>query len=75
MLAPLLPLVGVAIAFGGRSDPVRELARATPTPAFQLLLARALAVVATTTALTVAASAVLDRVAGGPAPGCCRRWA
>jgi hypothetical protein len=61
VLAPLLPLGGVAIAFGGRSDPVREITRATPTPAFQLLLARALAVVATTTALTVAASAALDR--------------
>jgi hypothetical protein len=61
VLAPLLPLGGVAIAFGGLSDPLGELARSTPTPAFQLLLSRALAVVATTTALTVAASAVLDR--------------
>jgi hypothetical protein len=61
VLAPLLPLAGVALAFGSRFDPVAELTRSTPTPAFEILLARAVAVVATTTALSAAASAVLGR--------------
>lgn len=56
VVAPLLPLAGVAAAFGGLDDPLDELTRAAPTPAFELLLARALAVVAATTALSVVAA-------------------
>lgn len=56
VVAPLLPLAGVAAAFGGLKDPARELARVAPTPAFELLLARVVAVVATTTILSVVAA-------------------
>jgi hypothetical protein len=56
VLAPMLPLAGVAAAFGGRTDPVHELASVAPTPAFELLLARALAVVTATTVLSLLAS-------------------
>lgn len=56
--APLLPLAGVAAAFG-ISDPVEELTTAAPTPAFELLLARALAIVTVTTAVSLAAAFAL----------------
>lgn len=56
VLAPLLPLVGVAAAFGSFNDPVRELARAAPASAFEVLLARAAAIVVTTTVLSVASA-------------------
>ena len=56
VVSPLLPLAGVAVAFGGLNDPARELTRAAPAPAFDLLLTRVLAIVATTTLLSVVAS-------------------
>lgn len=56
VLAPLLPLAGVAAAFAGLNDPVRELARAAPAPAFDLLLARVVAIVAATTILSLVAA-------------------
>lgn len=56
VLAPLLPLAGVAVAFGGLNDPVHELTTAAPASAFELLLARVLAIVATTTILSAVAS-------------------
>jgi len=51
VLAPLLPLAGVAAAFGG-FDPLHELTRTAPTPAFELLLTRAVAILVTTTVLS-----------------------
>lgn len=59
VLAPLLPIVGVAVAFGSIGDPGRELVASTPTPAFELLLVRTVAVVAATTVLTALASLLL----------------
>lgn len=59
VVAPLLPLAGVAAAFGGLNDPVHELTSATPTSAFELLLTRALAIVTATTVLSVVASVPL----------------
>lgn len=56
VVAPLLPLAGVAVAFAGLNDPARELARAAPAPAFDLLLTRVLAIVTTTTILSVVAA-------------------
>jgi hypothetical protein len=56
VLAPLLPLVGVAAAFGTGGDPARELTAATPTSAFELLVVRTFAIVAATTVLTTIAA-------------------
>lgn len=47
-LAPVLPVISVAAAFGGDMDPAREMVGATPYPVFRLLLARTAAVVACT---------------------------
>ncbi len=46
--APLLPLGGVAIAYGPWADPMDELTRAAPMSSVRLLLLRATAVLATT---------------------------
>lgn len=57
--APLLPLAGVTAAFGSRTDPVRELVVAAPMAAFDLLVVRALAVLAPTIAVAAGASALV----------------
>lgn len=46
-VAPLLPVAGVAAAFAGPLDPIREVAAAAPYSRFRLILLRALAVLAT----------------------------
>ncbi len=46
-LAPLLPLAGVALAFGRRTDPMTEMAAASPYSLVRLLAARTAFVVAT----------------------------
>ena len=48
-LAPLVPLLGVALAFGPRVDPTHEVAVAAPMDGFRLLLVRALTVVTAST--------------------------
>lgn len=58
-LAPLLPVAGVAAAFGPRADPLHEVAVAAPYPSFRLLLLRTAVVVATTVLLAVPAAALL----------------
>ena len=58
-LAPLLPLVGVAVSFGPGVDPTYELALVAPMHTFRLLLLRCAAVLTTTTALSAAASLAL----------------
>ncbi len=53
-LAPLIPLVGVALAFGPRVDPTHDVALAAPIDGFRLFLIRALTVVgASTLALVI----------------------
>jgi hypothetical protein len=47
-LAPVLPVVGVALAFGPQSDPTLEVAAASPYSLVRLLAARTTFVVATT---------------------------
>jgi hypothetical protein len=47
-LAPVLPVVGVAYAFGPVGDPTREIAAAAPYPALRLLLVRTAVVVSST---------------------------
>jgi len=58
-LAPVLPVVGVALAFGPSVDPTHELAVAAPFSSVRLLAARALAVVGSTVLLATAAAAFL----------------
>jgi hypothetical protein len=58
-LAPLLPLAGVAAAYGPGLDPTYEIGLATPARSFRLLLLRAAAVLTTTTALAGIASLAL----------------
>lgn len=57
-LAPLLPVVGVGLAFGAWADPTHELGVAAPMSGLRLLLVRMVAVLATTMPL-VAAGALL----------------
>jgi hypothetical protein len=59
LLAPLLPVAGVAAAYGPGIDPTHELTVAAPMPGFRLLLLRAAAVLAGTTLLVAAAALAL----------------
>jgi hypothetical protein len=54
-VAPLLPVAGVAAAFTGVLDPVREIAAAAPYSRFRLVLLRALAVLGTSIGLAAVA--------------------
>ena len=56
VLAPVLPLAGVAAAFNGRGDPGRELIAATPQSTLELILVRTVAVVGVTSILTALAA-------------------
>jgi hypothetical protein len=58
-VAPLLPLVGVAISFGPGVDPTYELTLVAPLHTFRLLLLRCAAVLTATTALSAGASLAL----------------
>jgi putative zinc finger protein len=59
LLAPLLPVAGVAAAYGPGIDPTHELAVAAPMPGSRLLLLRAAAVLASTTLLAATAALAL----------------
>ena len=58
-VAPVLPLIGVAISFGPRVDPAYEQIVVAPLHTFRLLLLRCVAVLSATTLLTAAASLAL----------------
>jgi len=59
LVAPLIPLAGVAAAYGPAVDPTYEVALAAPMRSFRLLMIRAMAVLVTSTALVgLAAMAV-----------------
>lgn len=58
-VAPLLPLAGVAAAYGPGIDPTHEIGLAAPMRSFRLLLVRATAVLATTSVLAAAAAVAL----------------
>ncbi len=53
-VAPILPVVGVAFAYGRSVDPAYEITVAAPFGGFRLLLLRASAAVAATTVMTLA---------------------
>ena len=61
-LAPLLPLAGVAVAYGPGVDPTYELSVASPMRGFRLLLLRAGAVLTTTIVLVGVAALALPQV-------------
>jgi hypothetical protein len=56
-LAPVLPVAGVALAFGPHTDPLHEVAVAAPYSSYRLLLVRSAAVVAATLALALPVTA------------------
>lgn len=58
-LAPVLPVAGVAAAYGRESDPTYDVALAAPYPTFRLLLLRTVAVLASTVTLVGLAALLL----------------
>jgi len=62
LVAPVLPLAGVATAYGRGVDPTYEIGASAPMRGLRLLMIRSLAVFVTTSALAVAASFALPRV-------------
>ncbi len=58
-LAPMLPVAGVAAAYGRFADPAHELAVAAPYSLLRLLLLRSTAVVASTVVITAVGSLAL----------------
>jgi hypothetical protein len=66
-VAPLLPLAGIAVAYGPGVDPTYEIGLAAPLRSFRLLLLRAAAVLGTATLLAAAASLALPQLGPGAA--------
>jgi Putative zinc-finger len=66
-VAPLLPLAGIAAAYGPGVDPTYEIGLAAPLRSFRLLLLRSAAVLGTSTLLAAAASLSLPRLGWGVA--------
>jgi hypothetical protein len=58
-IAPLVPLVGVALAFGRAVDPTHDVAVAAPLDGFRLFLVRAITVVAASTGVLLLASVLV----------------
>lgn len=65
-LAPVLPVAGVAVSYGGSADPLYEIAASTPGGGLRLLLTRTAAVLAVSLPLLTVAGAVLPASAGAP---------
>ena len=68
VLAALLPVAGVAVAFGPGVDPTYEVGLASPMRSFRLVVVRALAVLGTSTAIAGVA-ALAQEYLGGPDVG------
>jgi hypothetical protein len=66
-VAPLLPLAGIAAAYGPGIDPTYEIGLAAPLRSFRLLLLRAAAVLAAAALLAAAASLALPQLGPGAA--------
>ncbi|HEV8652039.1 MAG TPA: zf-HC2 domain-containing protein [Actinomycetes bacterium] len=66
-VAPLLPLAGIAVAYGPGIDPTYEIGLAAPMRSFKLLLLRAAAVVGAAAVLAAAASLALPGLGPGAA--------
>lgn len=52
-VAPLVPVAGIVVSFGRSIDPLYEMGLATPTGGFRLMLIRALAVLASSVAVSL----------------------
>lgn len=61
VIAPIVPVAGVAWSFGRRGDPLWEIARGTPTGGSRLVLIRSTAVLGVSMILTAGASIALPR--------------
>ena len=59
LVAPLLPVAGIAAAYGPGVDPAYEIGIASPLHSFKLLLIRAAAVLTTTTAMACVTALLL----------------
>lgn len=68
LLAPVLPVVGVALSYGPGADPMHEIGASTPSGGLRLLLIRTAAVLAASLPLLTAADALLPRGSGPHAP-------
>jgi hypothetical protein len=66
-VAPLLPLAGIAVAYGPGIDPTYEIGLAAPLRSFRLLLLRAASVLGAAILLAAAASLALPRLGPGAA--------
>jgi hypothetical protein len=66
-VAPLLPLAGIAAAYGPGVDPTYEIGLAAPLRSFRLLLLRAAAVLGTALPLAALASLALPQLGPGAA--------
>lgn len=62
VVAPMLPLAGVAVAYGPGVDPTYEIGVASPVRGFHLLSIRAIAVLVSTTLLAGVAALMLPQV-------------
>ncbi|TMK86721.1 MAG: zf-HC2 domain-containing protein [Actinobacteria bacterium] len=62
VVAPLIPLAGIAVAYGPRVDPTYEVGLAAPMRSFRLLMIRALAVLITSMALVGIAAIALPHL-------------
>jgi hypothetical protein len=62
VVAPLVPLAGVGLAFGRRVDPTFEIAQSCPMPSVRILLVRALAIVGLTVPVLVLLSLLFGTV-------------
>jgi signal transduction histidine kinase len=59
VFAPLLPVAGVAAAYGPWADPMFETVRSTPTSGFQVVLARTVAVILTCVPVLIASALIV----------------
>ncbi|MFF8697250.1 zf-HC2 domain-containing protein [Streptomyces sp. NPDC015144] len=66
VVAPVLPLAGVALSYGRHADPMHEITAAAPSGGLRLLLTRTVAVLAVSVPVLTLAGAALPRSAGGP---------
>jgi hypothetical protein len=64
LLAPLVPVLGVSMAYGAEADPAHESSLATPLSGFRLMMIRATTVVA----FSVAVLAVVSLLTGVVTP-------
>jgi len=62
LVAPLIPLAGVAVAYGPGVDPTYEVGLAAPMRSYRLLMIRALAVLTTSTVLISIAALALPHL-------------